>query len=76
MCKPAKRANKYLSNIDTNTTKHFIKSLVLNINNFQTTISGDKLLDSDFLQLIDQQDIVELINRILLTLSKDTLKKA
>ena len=61
MCKPAKSGNKYQSNIDTNTAKHFIKSLVRNINNFQTTILGDTLLDSDFLKLVDQQDIVDLV---------------
>ena len=59
MCKPAKRANQH--NIENNnTTKHTIKSLVWNINNFQTKTSGNKLLDNDFLKLVSQQDIVAL----------------
>ena len=61
MCKPAKRASKHHNSKNTNTKKHSIKSLVWNINNFQTKISGNKLLDNDFLTLVDQQDIVALV---------------
>ena len=53
--------NKHLTNKNANTTKHSMKSLVWNINNFQTKISGNKLLDNDFLKLVDQQDIVALV---------------
>ena len=61
MCKKAKRVKHSHNNKITYTEKNSIKSIVWNINNFQTKTSGNKLLDNDFFNLVHKNDIVALV---------------
>ena len=59
MCKFTKIRKRTHRN--PNNTKHSIKSMVWNINNFQSKTSGNKLLDDDFIDIAAKQDIVTIV---------------